>query len=149
MEQWMLSSCTCAGWNKYLKCVHITTLAYILKMIPMDEYNKFLPVAPKKKRGALSKTVKALQYQPSDIEELGDRIFNNELDDEEEMNALVLEAEDEEEENQVEEPQTTQKEPQKKQTRQKKTYIVENTRDTRSKRATVCDNTSTAKRIKY
>ncbi len=95
-----------------MKCVHITTLAYILKMIPMDEYNMFLPVAPKKKRGALSKTVKALQYQPSDIEELGDRIFNNELDDEEEMNALVLEAEDEE--NQVEEPQTTQKEPQKK-----------------------------------
>ncbi len=43
----------------------------------------------------MSKTVKALQYQPSDIEELGDRIFNNELDDEEEMNALVLEAEDE------------------------------------------------------
>ena len=36
-----------------------------------------------------------------------------------------------------------------KKTRQKKTYIVENTRDTRSKRATVCDNTSTAKRIKY
>jgi len=61
----------------------------------------------------------------------------------------VLEAEDEEEENQVEEPQTTQKEPQKKKTRQKKTYIVENTRDTWSKRATVCDNTSTAKRIKY
>jgi len=55
----------------------------------------------------LSKTVKALQYQPSDIEELGDRIFNDELDDGEKMNALVLEAE---EENQVEEPQTTQKE---------------------------------------
>ena len=52
------------------------------------------------------------------------------------MNALVLEAEDEEE-NQVEEPQTTQKQQQKKKTRQKKTYIVENTRDTRSKRATV------------
>ena len=124
MEQWMLSSCTCAGWHKYLKCVHITTLAYILKMIPMDEYNKFLPVAPKKKRGALSKTVKALQYQPSDIEELGDRIFNNELDDEEEMNALVLEAEDEEEENQVEEPQTTQKEPQKKKRDKKRRTLL-------------------------
>ena len=70
MEQWMLSSCTCAGWHKYLKCVHIQKV-------------------------------------------------------------------------------TTQKDPQKKKTRQKKTYIVENTRDTRSKRATVCDNTSTAKRIKY
>ena len=56
------------------------------------------------------------------------------------MNALVLEAEDEEE-NQVEELQTTQKEPQQKKTRKlciRKTYIVENTRDTRSKRAIVC-----------
>ena len=61
-------------------------------------------------------------YQPSDIEELGDRIFNNELDDEEEMNALVLEAE--EEENQVEEPQITQKEPQKKKRDKKRRTLL-------------------------
>ena len=63
------------------------------------------------------------------------------------MNALVLEAEDEE--NQVEEPQTTQKEPQKKKTRQKQTVVVENTRDTRSKRATVCNNTIFYNIIQY
>ncbi len=52
--------------------------------------------------------------------DLGDRIFSNELDDEQEMNALVLQAEDEEEENQVKEPQTTQKEPQKKRKKKKR-----------------------------
>ena len=40
------------------------------------------------------------------------------------MNALVLEAEDEEEENQVEEPQTTQKEPQKKKRDKKRRTLL-------------------------
>ncbi len=68
-DMWQNSQCTCPDGLKKYKCKHITVLASRLDLCSFENYCDELPLTSKKRKGAPTKTAKALARQANDLQE--------------------------------------------------------------------------------
>ena len=64
---WLQGSCTCPYYSKNNVCKHLVGLAAYLKVNPIPEVAKTVPIGQKRGPGRPKKARKALVYQPDDV----------------------------------------------------------------------------------